>query len=215
MYHKEYLKGNNYIINLIKRNGIEEKFINFVYQESLIRPLLWLIFTEDILCNTKITYTINTTSIISTYLVKKEDCYYLFETLKTLLRLSAIKKIIYKKEFIIIHYYNEFIKNILTVKDKWLNLTIGEILKENKIIDNVYYSSIYNDYNVKKEIEVLLVHDEKIIILNTNLNNVIENEGFLNIYITISNLMKRISIPHIKFNYIKKKFINNFLSYIN
>ena len=96
-----------------------------------------------------------------------------------------------------------------------MSLGILEILKENKIIDNVYYSSIYNDYNVKKELEVLLVHDEKIIILNTNLNNVIENECFLNIYITISNLMKRISIPHIKFNYIKKKFINNFLSYIN
>ena len=83
MFNKEYLKGNDYIINLIKRDNIEEKFIEFVYTESLSRPFSWLNFIEDVLSNSKITYTINTTSIISTYLIKKEESYYLFETLKT------------------------------------------------------------------------------------------------------------------------------------
>lgn len=215
MFSKEYLKGNDYIINLIKRDDIEEKFIEFVYNESLSRPFRWLNFIEDILSNSKLTYTINTTSIISTYLVNKEDSYYLFETLKTLLRLSVIKKIIYKKEFIIVHYTNEFIKEILTNNNKWLSITVGELLKENNIIDTIYYGSIYNDYKIKKEIDALLIYKEQLIVLNTDSNNIVENQDFLNFYITISNLMKNVQIPYLKFNYIKKKFINNFLSYIN
>jgi len=215
MFNKEYLKGNDYIINLIKRDNIEEKFIEFVYTESLSRPFSWLNFIEDVLSNSKITYTINTTSIISTYLIKKEESYYLFETLKTLLRLSVIKKIIYKKEFIIVHYANEFIKEILTNKNKWLSITIGELLKENNIIDTIYYGAIYNDYKIKKEIDALLIYKEQLIILNTDLINIVDNQEFLNFYISISNTMKNIQIPYIKFNYIKKKFINNFLSYIN
>ena len=75
MFQKEYFKGNDYIINLKSINNIEEKFINFVYNESLSRPFLWLNLTEDILNNKSITYTINTTSIISTYLVKQEYSY--------------------------------------------------------------------------------------------------------------------------------------------
>lgn len=215
MFNKEYLKGNDYIINLIKRDNIEEKFIEFVYTESLSRPFSWLNFIEDVLSNSKITYTINTTSIISTYLIKKEESYYLFETLKTLLRLSVIKKIIYKKEFIIVHYANEFIKEILTNKNKWLSITIGELLKENNIIDTIYYGAIYNDYKIKKEIDALLIYKEQLIILNTDLINIVDNQEFLNFYISISNVMQNIQIPYIKFNYIKKKFINNFLSYIN
>lgn len=214
MYSREYYQGIDYIINFSNLDNIEEKFVKFVYEESLSRPFMWLIFTEDILNNKNITYSINTTSIISTYNVKQEESYYLFETLKQLLRIGAILKIIYKKEFIIVHYYNEFIKDTLTINNKWLNITVGELLLENKIVDKLYYNSLYDDYKTNKKIDLLLELDQKLVICSTNMNNIINNTNLKNIYISITNKNKDCHIPYIKFNYIKEKFINNFLMHV-
>ena len=100
---KSYLIIDNYVINLYKFDKIEESFINFIYMECYKRPLLWLMLTEELLSNPKICYLINTTMIISTYLIDKDKCYYFFKTLRKLLLIGAINKIIYKKEFIIVH----------------------------------------------------------------------------------------------------------------
>ena len=214
MYSREYYQGIDYIINFSNLDNIEEKFVKFVYEESLSRPFMWLIFTEDILNNKNITYSINTTSIISTYNVKQDESYYLFETLKQLLRIGAILKIIYKKEFIIVHYYNEFIKDTLTINNKWLNITVGELLLENKIVDKLDYNSLYDDYKTNKKIDLLLELDQKLVICSTNMNNIINNTNLKNIYISITNKNKDCHIPYIKFNYIKEKFINNFLMHV-
>ena len=80
----KYLKDNDYII-YNKLNYIDELFIEFINEEAYFTPFKFLDMMENIFNNKNINYVIDSTSVISTYLINIKDLEYFYLFLRKLL----------------------------------------------------------------------------------------------------------------------------------
>lgn len=219
MEQRNYYFGQDYSLTFKRLSQLEEEFIRIISDYALRYPLMWQALQENVFGEPSITYVRDTTFIISTYLLDKNDAYWLFNLLKLLLRNGQVTKIIYKKEFIIVHLDNEFIVEVLTVRKKWLAIVNYQLLKEN-YIDNVYLNTIYEDHNHQEIIDVLYLdhnQNKKICFNVVNCNNNINNSDldFYYIYIYQERQMSKYpSLKKLQFDYqipLYKKELSNIL----
>lgn len=112
-------------------NEVELSFIDDFY--SFLKKYPFKMFDIlKVLNNTEITFKRDTTLIITITKLSKLMFKDLLSLFDELCKNSAISKIIFQKEFLIIHLYNEFITNVLTNKTMYMYIDYYyTLLKQN------------------------------------------------------------------------------------
>lgn len=203
---KYYYFGQDYSLTYKRLDKLEEELIEMVYKFSTTRPLVWQNIHDHVLTNSLISYVKDTTCIISTYELTKNDAYWLFHILKEFLRKGQITKILYKKEFIIVHFYNKFIIDVLTTRKKWLSLVVYYQLK--KYFNGKFYlDTLYEDNNQRILLDLLYVSDDEKQKITFNVTKPLItsiNSEIIVYYLYIyeeRNVTTNRNIDKIKFNY--------------
>lgn len=163
-----YYKCNDLILIPYEYSKIEIAFFTEIKEIINTFPLKIYDFFEKI-HNTEITYIRDSTMIVSLFKLNKNEMKNIFEILKRFLRIKAISKIFYKKEFIIIHFYNDIISTILTKEKAWMYIDYYFIIKE-KITQHVYYQAIIKKDKIEKNIEMFFYHNKKYYVFTNDLN---------------------------------------------
>ena len=208
----KYLKDNDYII-YNKLNYIDELFIDFINEEAYLTPFKFLDMMENIFNNKNINYVIDSTSVISTYLINIKDLEYFYLFLRKLLLKGFVNKIIYKNEFIIIHYNNLFIKNSLCLNNSWTILLIYNIFKELNLDVDCYLYSLFKNNTKEEVLDLLFIKDDNYIVFSSfsdiNIASYIKVYNVL-IYYPLKEIKNEVFLFSFNKIFIKKKLINIF-----
>ena len=208
----KYLKDNDYII-YNKLNYIDELFIDFINEEAYLTPFKFLDMMENIFNNKNINYVIDSTSVISTYLINIKDLEYFYLFLRKLLLKGFVNKIIYKNEFIIIHYNNLFIKNSLCLNNSWTILLIYNIFKELNLDVDCYLYSLFKNNTKEEVLDLLFIKDDNYIVFSSfsdiNIASYIKVYNVL-IYYPLKEITNEVFLFSFNKVFIKKKLINIF-----
>lgn len=135
------------------KNELNYRIISEIIDIISTRPSWWIIFNVYIINNKRITYKKDTTFIISIYNMKDNHIVILYNILKRFYIIQVISKVIYKKEFVIVHLKDEECFKIMSDLNYWKECVVyylinknGLILKRNYFI-KVYFNeiSLYNN----------------------------------------------------------------------
>ncbi len=155
----------------------------------------------DTLLDKEIVYIKNTTMIIDLLKLNDDIIVNIFDFFKNMLRNDFIKKIIYKKEVLLIYFYNDFIISFFNVKNKWLLIPlIIEISKSNY----PYYFDVYvNDIKIYKLMFLVIINDFYVSIDIKEIDRITNNHYplVISFYSNKGN--------NLKFSFDKLEFINN------
>ena len=99
-----YVISPNFTLTTISLTEIDNRFLNISHQYLKKYPFKWNYFVEKIIKNSQIVYFKDSTGIINVNYIDFKKIETLFELFKIYLQNKIIRKIIYKKEFIIIHF---------------------------------------------------------------------------------------------------------------
>ena len=137
--------GNNYSLMWIEKSKTDEKFLEYSYQYQKKYPFIWNYLVKKIICNPEISYFRDTTGIIHINLIDYKKLQNFFEILKGYLNIGVIEKVIYKKEFIIIHFNKTFHMEYFTNVSFLLSINLYFfLLNKYDNIFKIYYGAILN-----------------------------------------------------------------------
>ncbi len=106
--NKEYCLEQTLLTN------IDYRFIKISDEFSNTFPIKWNKYIDNIITNQSITFFRDTSAIIQITNLNLNEVEFLFTVLKAYLNSQVIEKIIYKKEFIIIHFNDKFHMELIT-----------------------------------------------------------------------------------------------------
>lgn len=128
------------------KNELNDRIVLEIIDILKTRPSWWIIYLLYIINDPKVTYQKDTTLIISIYGLKPHRIIILYSILKRFYQLGLIKKVIYKKEFVIVHMIDVEAFRVLSSKDYWKLLLIKYLIEEEHIvIDEKYSLQIINN----------------------------------------------------------------------
>lgn len=153
------LNEQNITIKPIETTIIDKYFIKVSYDYLSKFPFKWKCMVDNIFTNQQITYIKDTTLIINIEKVNINYIDYLFEILKSYLNYRVIIKLIYKKEFIICHFNNNF--HLDYFNNKVLLKSINLYMVISKIIDSELYFGVYLISKNKKNLLSFLFYYNK------------------------------------------------------
>ena len=184
-----------------------ELFIDFINEEAFLMPFKWLDMMEHIFNNKSVNYVIDTTSVISTYLIPLKDLEHFYLFLRKLLLKGFVTKIIYKNEFIIIHYKNIFIKNSLCLDNRWILLVVYKLFNELNVKGEKHLYSLFKCDSKEEVLDFFYVYCEKYVCFSCDLN--LQLPEYIKVYnILIYDSLKVIDNEIIKFTFNKNTFKN-------
>lgn len=157
-----YIMGNNYSLMWIEKSKTDEKFLEYSYQYQKKYPFIWNYLVKKIICNPEISYFRDTTGIIHINLIDYKKLQNFFEILKGYLNIGVIEKVIYKKEFIIIHFNKTFHMEYFTNVSFLLSINLYFfLLNKYDNIFKIYYGAILSYENERKLIEIVIEYKNK------------------------------------------------------
>ncbi len=167
-----YYNSEEYSLTFRQIDDIEEKFINFICEYIMVKPFMWNEITNKILYNARLNYVKDTTFIITTYEIKENVVKSLFELFKDLLRRGFVTKIIYKKEFMIVHLYSYLIVKTLSSANNWLIIVTYQLIKDKWQDLNPYLNVTYESRLMTGEVELIVCKNNlPIIIFSSKMEN--------------------------------------------
>ncbi len=138
----------------------------------MVKPFMWNEITNKILYNARLNYVKDTTFIITTYEIKENVVKSLFELFKDLLRRGFVTKIIYKKEFMIVHLYSYLIVKTLSSANNWLIIVTYQLIKDKWQDLNPYLNVTYESRLMTGEVELIVCKNNlPIIIFSSKMEN--------------------------------------------
>ena len=172
-----HYKINEYTLIPYEYTKIEKEF--FLEIKKIIDTFPLKIYDFfDIIHNYDVSYIRDSTLIISLFKLNKNEISNVFEILKRFLRIKAVTKIFYKKEFIIVHFYSEIISKFLIEKKSWMYIDYYFIIKE-KITKHIYYQGILKINDIEEQIKMFFCYNKKYYIFSDNTNLHIDNSNFI------------------------------------
>lgn len=142
-------KGTSYVIQTIEHTSIDDIFLNRAIFYQRTYPFRWHYFVYDIISKPQMIYTKDSTVILNLNELPFKELQFLFVMLKDFLNYRVIQKIIYKREFIILHFHQEFHMEFFKTPSILMSLGLYQYLLENYPTYIIYYGAI------------LMMHDEK------------------------------------------------------
>lgn len=213
-----YYNTEEYSLTFNNLDLLEEEFIEYIVDYINIHPFIWNELTNRILYNQRITYVKDTTFIITTYEIKERYIKYFFELFKELLRMGYVNKIIYKKEFMIVHLYSECITKALSTPNDWIILMTYKLIKTKINYYDAFLNVTYESNSRKELLDLILCKDNiPKIIVNTKilkecyLSNI--KKIWLYLFISRFDIVEDDWIK-LKFNYNRTLFENELKSLI-
>lgn len=208
-----YIANARYSLKTIKHTKIDRKFIEISYLYQKKFPGKWHYFASKIINNKEICYFRDTTGIFNVNLIEFSELQNLFEILKIYLNNHIINKLIYKKEFIIIHFnkdfHVEFIKNSMYLLS--INLFKYFEINYNGLLD-VYFGAVLTIGNIKQTIEMVVLKDSFIYLFESkNILDIALDEKIKKVYIYefISSSVKlREDVFDLKLAFSESEYIN-------
>lgn len=207
-----FLIGSNYNINFYQYDEIEESFLKHINLLSNKFPFKWEIFINDIISEKSLCYFKDTSMIVNLYLLKKEKVEVLFTFLKSLLSTKGIKKIIYRKEFIIVHFHSYKVTEVFKNHQLWQIIAYYFTIKNNYKEYNAKLGALVkNNKNEIEKIDLIFEKDNKYYIFNSNEKLKIEldqNYHQYFVYLFNNDYVSKLKIPKICYSFNEFSRIN-------
>lgn len=205
-----YYNTENYSLTFTELDKIEEKFIDYIVNYINVYPFIWNELTNQILYDRMINYVRDTTFIITIYEIKNKNLKCFFELFKDLLRIGYVRKIIYRKEFMIVHIYSEFIAKALSTPNNWLILMTYKAIKSMHLRLEIFLNVEYESKLTKEELDLIICKNNiPTILINTkviaDVNITTIRKIWLYLFISRNDIMDDIW-EKIKFSYDKAKY---------
>lgn len=183
------ISSDNYELNINELSNIDIVFIDKTtcYMESY--PFKWKIFIYNIITNKLITYFRDTSAIIHINNLSIKEIEILFIILKEYLSIKVIVKIIYKKEFIIIHFNELFNINLITNELILNSFKLYTKINNSYLKCKMYLAPNFKFLNNNKIIPFVIEKENKLFLFDDNPMN--EYKCFKNIQIIYTFVKKR------------------------
>lgn len=178
-----HYKYKEYVFVPFEYTKIENDFLKEIKNLIDTYPLKTYDFFKKIQ-NPEIAYFRDTTLIISLLKLSNIEITNLFEILKRFLRVKSILKIIYKKEFIIVHFSSTTITKIIKKEDGWMYVDYYFVIKK-CIGEHVYLNTTFINGNFKREVDMFFYYNKKYYLFTD------ENDLFLDNNIIISSIKRK------------------------
>ena len=209
-----FLYNNNYSVNYFEQTSLDKKFYEKTYQLSKRFPLKWYEFINKVLGNDKITYFKDTTMIINLIDLELSIVKITFELLKEYYKDDLLKKIIYKKEYIIVHFHSVKTKEVLQNKNLWQSIYLYYILKENYDNLNVYLRGVIRkNINEYESVDLIIKDNNDLYLVSSTSPITLEYGKSKNIFL-YNERSRFLKIPThntcLKFSFDPNQFLLNF-----
>ncbi len=162
-----YLVSSTYNINYYEYSDLELNFMKKTYEIGMSYPFKWYDFINKIIGNRKTTYFKDTTMIVTLIELELGQVKILFEILKEYLKLKLIKKILYKREFIIVHFYSIKTKEVFEQTNFWQSIFCYFALKEYYPSLDVNLRGVINQNNHKELVDLIVNTNNEIYLINS------------------------------------------------
>lgn len=208
-----YLISQSFNINYYDYSIIEEQFIKKTYELGTTYPFKWYEFINKIIGNREVTYFKDTTMIINLLNLDLPQVKILFEILKNYLKNNLLKKILYKREYIIVHFHTIKTKEIFEKKNLWMAVCCYYMLKDENSEAEIFLRGVIQKENTKELVDLVVSDNNKIYLINvtTPLKNDYDDSEVVYLYYEKSRNLK---IPsHTKllhFSFDRNQLLNNF-----
>ena len=205
-----YYNTENYSLTFTELDKIEEKFIDYIVNYINVYPFIWNELTNQILYDRMINYVRDTTFIITIYEIKNKNLKCFFELFKDLLRIGYVRKIIYRKEFMIVHIYSKFIAEALSTPNNWLILMTYKAIKSMHLRLEIFLNVEYESKLTKEKLDLIICkNDIPTILINTkvieDINITTIRKIWLYLFISRDDIIDD-KWEKIKFSYDKAKY---------
>lgn len=161
-----YFVDRNFSIQTFDLSKLDNKFIEISYIYSNKFPFKWNFFVNKIIDKKEIFYARDTTSIININEIEFKKIDIVFEILKLYLNSGIIRKIIYKKEFAIVHFNDLFHIELLTNRGFLISIGLYKFIKEHFKMCSVYFGGILSIGSNKKIITMIMKKDNKLYVFD-------------------------------------------------
>lgn len=194
------------ILSYYNLKNIDYKFLDFTNQYIEKFPFKCY-YTMEKLSQKDIVYIKDTTMIIDLIKLEEDMVINVFNFFKDMLRRNFIKKIVYKKEVLLVYFNNEFIISFFKNKDKWLiiPLVCELINKKNTCYFDVYIknNNVYNYMFLVKVKDKFVTVDLK------------EMDKIDNLHYPLVLCFNNNKLHNLQFSFDKSVFLENFYNKIN
>lgn len=209
-----FLYNPKFSVNYFEQTHHDNLFYYKTYQLAKTFPLKWYEFINKVVGNNQITYFKDTTMIINLIDLDLSLVKITFEVLKEYYKDNLFSKIIYKKEYIIVHFLSVKTKEVFEHINLWQAIYLYYIIKENYNDLNVYLRGIIRKNVNEYENVDLIIKDKNDLYLVSSTNPISEIYGVSkNIYL-YNKRSRNVLIPlhnnHLIFSFDPNQFLTNF-----
>lgn len=164
----KYLKIDNYHINYYDYTSLDWEFMDLTNKLVKTYPFKWYTLMKKIINEPKITYFKDTTMIVSLLHLEFSQIKMLFEILKEYLKVRLIKKIIYKKEFIIVHFHSLRTKEVMETPNLWQAINYYYTIKEAFPEMSVYLRGVIGNQEQVENVDLIVTSQDKTYLINSS-----------------------------------------------
>lgn len=159
-------KRTSYIIQTIEHTDIDDIFLKraLFYQQTY--PFRWNYFVYDIIHQPQMVYTKDSTVILNLNDLPFKELQFLFGMLKDFLNYQIIQKIIYKKEFMILHFHQDFHMEFFKTPSILMSLGLHQYLQENYPTYTIYYGAILTMHGEKYLLDLVLQKENQLLLFD-------------------------------------------------
>ncbi len=207
-----YLVSSTYNVNYYDYTPLELEFMKKSYELGVTYPFKWYEFINKIVGNRKITYFKDTTMIVTIVDLELGQVKILFELLKEYLKLKLIRKVLYKREFIIVHFYTNKTKDVFEQPNLWISIFSYFMIKNSERYDDINLRGVIHQNGSKELVDLVIVTDEFTFLINSRQPLLGKYEDAISIYLYYE-LTKDVLVPNLthklKFSFDQTTFLYN------
>lgn len=208
-----YLISGSFNINYYEYSSLELQFIKKTYEIGTTYPFKWYEFINKIIAKERATYFKDTTMIVNLLLLEVNQVKILFEILKEYLKGNLIKKILYKREYIIVHFHTIKTIEIFEKKNLWLAVCCYYMLKESNEEIEVFLRGVIQKERTKELVDLVIVTPNQTYLINSTtplINSYDESEKVFLYYERKRNFVIPNDTKMLKFSFDINSLLNNF-----
>ena len=194
------------ILSYYQLKRVDYIFLDLIDKYIIKYPFKFYYIMEK-LNNNNLVFIKDTTMIIDLLKLEEDMIVNIFNLFKEMLRNNLIKKIVYKKQVIVVYFSNEFIISYFKEKNKWLLIPLINILIEK---DEVIYFDVYIKTSDIYKFMLLVKINEKYVTIDLYENNKM-NDNHLPLVLSFNNNRNN----NLQFSFDKSEFLGNLNSKIN
>lgn len=207
-----YLISQSFNINYYDYSYLELEFIKKTYEIGSTYPFKWYEFITKIIGNKLTTYFKDTTMIVSLLNLDNSQVKILFEIIKEYLKNNLIRKVLYKREYIIVHFYSVKTKEIFEKKNLWISICSFYMLKLEMNVE-IFLRGVIQKENTKELVDLVVSINNKTYLINSTsplMNDYDDSEKVFLYYEKTKDLVIPKNTQILKFSFDSDVLLSNF-----